>query len=89
MSRRADSASLRPFREAVGAGVGAVMVSSATYPRIDADRRAVFSPKVIGLLREWGFDGVVISDDLGAAARSLRYRRPSVRCGSSPPAATW
>lgn len=64
----ADSASLRPFRAAAGAGVGAVMVSSATYSRIDAKRQAVFSPKVIGLLRGWGYDGVVISDDLGAAA---------------------
>lgn len=67
----AKSASLEPFRAAAGAGVGAVMISSATYPRIDAKRQAVFSPKVIGLLREWAYDGVVISDDLGAAV-SLR-----------------
>ena len=64
----ADSASLEPFRAAVDGGVGAVMVSSATYTRIDPKNRAVFSRKVIGLLREWGYDGVVISDDLGAAA---------------------
>jgi beta-N-acetylhexosaminidase len=64
----ANSASLAPFRAAAKAGVGAVMVSSAIYPRIDAKRQAVFSPKVIGLLRTWGYDGVVISDDLGAAA---------------------
>jgi beta-N-acetylhexosaminidase len=43
------------------------MVSSATYTRIDPKNRAVFSAKVIGLLRTWGYDGVVISDDLGAA----------------------
>ena len=64
----ANSSSLGPFRAAAKAGVGAVMVSSATYPRIDAKRQAVFSPKVIGLIRGWGYDGVVISDDLGAAA---------------------
>lgn len=64
----AGSASLAPFRAAAKAGVGAVMVSSATYTKIDAKRQAVFSPKVIGLLRDWGYDGVVISDDLGAAA---------------------
>jgi len=65
---RADSASLAPFRAAVEGEVGAVMVSSAIYTRIDASRQAVFSPTVIGLLRRWGYRGVVISDDLGAAA---------------------
>ncbi len=59
---------LRPFRDAVADGADAVMVSSARYDRIDPDHLAVFSPTVIGLLRGWGFDGVVISDDLGAAA---------------------
>lgn len=65
---RADSASLEPFRAAAKAGVAAVMVSSATYSRIDPKHQAVFSAKVIGLLRQWGYDQVVISDDLGAAA---------------------
>lgn len=67
----ARSASLQPFRAAADDGVAAVMVSSATYSRIDSSRQAVFSPKVIGLLRGWGYAGVVISDDLGAAV-SLR-----------------
>jgi beta-N-acetylhexosaminidase len=62
-----NSASLQPFHAAVDGGVGAVMVSSATYTRIDPKNRAVFSAKIIGLLRTWGYDGVVISDDLGAA----------------------
>lgn len=64
---RASSASLAPFRAAAEAGVGSVMISSATYTKIDVKRQAVFSPKVIGLLRDWGYEGVVISDDLGAA----------------------
>lgn len=64
----AGSASLLPFRSAAEAGVAAVMISSATYSRIDPKRQAIFSPKVIGLLRQWGYAGVVISDDLGAAA---------------------
>ena len=67
----ADSLLLRPFREAAAAGVEAVMISSASYHKIDAKRLAAFSPKVIGLLRDWGYDKVVISDDLGAA-RALR-----------------
>lgn len=63
----ATSPGLVPFRDAVTAGVDAVMVSSAFYTRIDGKRMAGFSPKVIGLLRSWGFQGVVVSDDLGAA----------------------
>ena len=46
-----------------------VMGSSATYPRIDPAEQATFSSVVVtDLLRErLGFDGVVISDDLGNA----------------------
>ena len=46
-----------------------VMLSSATYPRIDPANRAVFSPVVVrDLLRgALGFSGPVISDDLGNA----------------------
>ncbi|MFT3833053.1 MAG: glycoside hydrolase family 3 N-terminal domain-containing protein [Micropruina sp.] len=65
---RLDDPYLAPFRSAVAAGASSVMVSTVTYTRIDADRPAVFSPAVIGMIRErLGFDGVVISDDLGAA----------------------
>ena len=63
----ADSALLQPFRDAAADGVDAVMISSAIYTRIDAKNPALFSAKVIGLLRGWGYDGVVISDDLGVA----------------------
>lgn len=47
-----------------------VMVSSATYPRLDPAAPATFSRRVITtLLRGFlGFDGVVVSDDVGAAA---------------------
>jgi beta-N-acetylhexosaminidase len=59
---------LGSFRAAVGAGVPFVMVALATYTRIDAAHLAVFSPAVMRLLREgMGFDGVIVSDDLGAA----------------------
>ena len=46
-----------------------VMLSSATYPRIDAANRAVFSPVVVrDVLRgALGFSGPIISDDLGNA----------------------
>lgn len=57
-----------------------VMVSSATYPQIDPADQAAFSSVVVtGLLRErLGFDGVVISDDLGSA-RAVRAVPPGER----------
>jgi beta-N-acetylhexosaminidase len=60
---------LAPFRAAVAAGSPVVMMSSARYPRLDPDRQALFSPRVVtGLLRgDLGFDGVVVTDDVGAA----------------------
>jgi beta-N-acetylhexosaminidase len=64
----ADDPALQPFAAAVDAGTAAVMVSSATYPQLDPNSLAVFSPAVVGLLRDrLGFDGVVMSDDLGRA----------------------
>jgi beta-N-acetylhexosaminidase len=61
---------LEPFATAITAGVPFVMVSLATYDRIDPDHLAVFSPTIIdGMLRgDLGFGGVVISDALGATA---------------------
>lgn len=60
---------LEPFTEAMDAGVSSVMVSSAIYSRIDPGVPAVHSSTIVtGLLREQlGWQGVVISDDLGAA----------------------
>jgi beta-N-acetylhexosaminidase len=65
----ATSAYLKPFRAGIDAGAGAVMVSSARYPKIDSANLAVFSSKVVtGLLRErMGYAGVVMSDDVGRA----------------------
>ena len=70
------------FQAAVDADVDMVMVSSAYYSRIDPDRRAAFSKKIIAtMLRgDLGFDGVVISDDLSAAAmRDLSPGQRAVR----------
>ncbi|MCY7395226.1 MAG: glycoside hydrolase family 3 [Nocardioides sp.] len=76
---------LAPFRRAVQAGAAFVMVSSATYPELDADNRACFSPLVLQeMLRgDLGFEGVIISDSFGSAAvagtppgeRAVRYFR--------------
>lgn len=57
-----------------------VMTSSATYRLIDPANPAAFSPAVItGLLRDrLGFDGPVISDDLGSA-RAVQNLPPGER----------
>lgn len=66
----ADDPYLQPFVAGWEAGAGLVMMSSATYPRLDPDNPAMFSPAILeGLLRErLGFDGVVITDDINAIA---------------------
>ena len=61
---------LAGFESAVESGVDMVMMSSAYYSRIDADHRAAFSAKIIAKMvrKDLAFTGVVISDDLAAAA---------------------
>ena len=78
-----DGADVATFATVIDAGVDMVMASSAYYQRMDPERRAAFSPVVLtDVLREdLGFTGVVISDDLAAAAmadvdpaqRALRF----------------
>jgi beta-N-acetylhexosaminidase len=74
---------LRPYREGIDAGAQFVMVSSATYPKIDPHHRACFSRAVIeGLLRhQEKFAGIVMSDsfntvalaDLTPAERAVKF----------------
>jgi beta-N-acetylhexosaminidase len=61
---------LAPFAAGIRAGSDMVMVSTVTYSKIDPDNRAVFSPTIVqGMLRgDLRYDGVVITDDVGAAA---------------------
>jgi beta-N-acetylhexosaminidase len=64
-----DDPSVDVFDAGIEEGSGLVMMSSAIYTRIDPDSPAVFSPAVVGLVRELGFDGAIISDDLSAAVQ--------------------
>jgi len=65
-----QSSYLKSFQAAIEAGVPLVMVALATYTRIDPDHLAAFSSRIMrGLLRQQlHFRGVIVSDDLGAAA---------------------
>jgi beta-N-acetylhexosaminidase len=64
-----DDPYLKPFASGIEAGSAAVMISSARYPKLDANSVAAFStPIVTGLLRQrLGYTGLIVSDDLGAA----------------------
>jgi len=63
------SSYLKSFQTAIKAGVPFVMVALATYTRIDPHHLAAFSSRVMRLLRQQlHFGGVIVSDDLGAAA---------------------
>ena len=66
----AEDPYLDPFVAGIRAESAAVMVSSASYPRLDRRAVAAFStPIITGLLRgRLGFTGMIMSDDLGAAA---------------------
>lgn len=64
-----NNPSVTVFAAGIKDGTGLVMMSSAVYARIDPKAPAVFSPKVVGLVRQHGFHGVIITDDLSAAVQ--------------------
>ena len=65
-----DGEEIAAFNAAIDADPGMVMMSLATYQRIDPNNPAAFSPTLInGYLRGTvGYDGVITSDSLSAAA---------------------
>jgi len=69
VTRRRDRM-LGGFTRGADARADMVMVSSATYRKIDANRRATFSPEVLRTMirGDLQFRGVIISDDLAAQA---------------------
>lgn len=70
----ADGPDVSVYGDLTSAGASAVMVSTAIYQNIDPSAPAVFSPKVVGLVRsQVGFDGVVFSDDLSAAVAAQAW----------------
>ena len=65
-----------PFNEAVSAGVHGLVVAHVHVPTVEPDapvRPASQSPKVLGeILRGlWGFDGVLLADDITGARANL------------------
>ncbi len=67
---------LAPFRAAIAAGVGSVMLAHVSYPSLDpSGAPASLSPKIIAFLREGlGFDGLIATDALVMEAISAAGR---------------
>jgi len=67
---RLEAVELAPFHAAIKAGVRALMSAHVMYPAWDPQYPATLSPTILrGVLREqMGFQGVVITDDLGMGA---------------------
>lgn len=65
---------LAPFKALAGQAP-AMMTAHIVYPQIDPDRPATLSPALIGgiLRRDWGYDGVVITDALMMKAVAERF----------------
>ncbi|WP_221482066.1 beta-N-acetylhexosaminidase [Cohnella xylanilytica] len=64
-----------PFQAAVKNHAEAVMVAHILYPKIDPDKPGSLSKRIVGdILRgDMGYDGVVITDDLGMGAIAKHY----------------
>jgi len=66
-----DSIELPPFRQAIAAGVDAVMVAHVTVPALDSDPNhvATISPLVVSdlLQKQLGFKGLIVTDALDMA----------------------
>lgn len=58
---------LEPFRAAVAAGVDSIMTAHIVVPAW-GPQPATLNAGVLGMLRDWGFDGVIITDALDMAA---------------------
>ncbi len=61
---------MSPFCAAIDAGVALLMTSHVIFNAIDI-RPATFSPAVVRLARDRGFDGVMITDDLEMAGATV------------------
>lgn len=73
--KRLEDIELKPFIHAFKNGLRAVMTAHVLYPALDADYPATLSERIIKniLRKKYGFDGVVITDDLEMKAISNRY----------------
>jgi beta-N-acetylhexosaminidase len=64
-----------PFRHAVAQGLPSLMTAHVLFPALDPDWPATLSPRLLHdvLREEWGFEGVVCSDDLEMKGVAAHY----------------
>jgi beta-N-acetylhexosaminidase len=74
---RADSVELVPYRAAIQASVAGVMTAHIAFPELagDSTTPATLSPRMLDslLVRELGFDGLVVTDALNMGAIVERF----------------
>jgi beta-N-acetylhexosaminidase len=74
---RMDSVELRPFKEAIDAGMGAIMTAHISVPSLNGGIRepSTLSPLVLtSVLRDQlGFDGIIFTDAMDMAAIARRH----------------
>ena len=72
---RLRAVELAPFRAAAAAGLEALMTAHVRFAAFEAELPATLSRRLLtGLLREeWGYEGLVASDDLGMKAVAERW----------------
>ncbi|ULH14203.1 beta-N-acetylhexosaminidase (plasmid) [Deinococcus sp. KNUC1210] len=72
-----EQTELLPFRRAVQDGISAIMTAHIVFPALDETLPATLSHAVLtGLLRrEWGYEGVIITDSMGMLAIDSHYGR--------------
>ncbi len=76
----------RVYKESIDSGAYSVMIGHNAFPAIDDSmigtkrRPATFSKKIITdlLKNEWGFDGVVVTDDIGMRSALSIYGRDNM-----------
>jgi hypothetical protein len=81
---RLDAVEFVPFRAGIAAGLATIMTAHVLVPALDPDLPATLSRKVVdGVLKKaMGFEGLVISDDLGMKAVAEAWPLPEAMVAS-------
>lgn len=82
-AERLAAVELVPFAAAANAGLPMLMTAHVVFAALDAQRPATLSPIIIPLIlrRTWGYEGVVVSDDLDMAAVKSRFDIATIAAG--------
>ena len=72
---RLHDVELKPFRAAIQKNVAAIMTAHILYPSLDGKYLATLSQRIVTdvLRQELGFQGLIVTDDLGMAAVADQY----------------